>query len=441
MTIETTPLSDAEADALLADLGGRAAVVLAVSGGADSLALLDLVRRWTDRRASPPAVVVLTVDHGLRPESGSEAAAVAVIAAARGLAHETLRWTGPKPATGIEAAAREARYALLAGAAQRAGADVLVTAHHRDDQAETVLMRLGRGSGIAGLGGMRRRRVLDGGVILFRPFLDIPKGRLVATARAAGFTPAEDGMNADLRFARARLRRLTPALAAEGIDAAALVRAAGQFRRADAALSGIARAFLERTLVANALGMARLPRGPFSAEPEEIRLRALASVIAAVGGSGEAPGEEKVAALDRAAAAVTPFRRTLGGAVIRTSGGDLVFHREPGRLVAPAEALPAGYCGQWDGRFEIAVGTEHGITLGPLAAPGYAELPPRFRARPRAAVETVPAFRRDGRLVAVPSVGFVTAGGEGLRAREFAAAGLGGPRQTPPSARLAEVNF
>ncbi|MCC6734752.1 MAG: tRNA lysidine(34) synthetase TilS [Bauldia sp.] len=422
-------LAAAEADVMFAGLAGRPVVALAVSGGADSLALLDLVRHWALRRASPPELVVLTVDHGLRPESAVEARMVAAIAAGHGLRHETLAWDEPKPATGIEAAARAARYRLLAAAARRSGADVVVTAHHRDDQAETLLMRLGRGSGIAGLGGMPEARLLDRGILLFRPFLDVPKTRLVATARVAGFLPVEDAMNADPRFARARLRRLMPALAAEGIDAATLARAARQFRRADEALTALTQAFLDRALTTNALGMARMPRDRLAAEAEETRFRALGAIIAAVGGSGEAPGEEKLAALVTAAGAGTPFRRTLGGAVIRTQGGDLVFHREPGRLDGTEAALPRGYAGRWDGRFEVAIGGAEGITLAPLAGRGYAELPERFRARPRAAVETVPAFRREGRLVAVPAVGFATPGSEGLRSREVAAARLGGSRQ------------
>lgn len=419
------PLTDGDADALLAGLLGRQRVALAVSGGADSLALLHVVQRWSVRQLPRAAVIVFTVDHRLRPGSAAEAAMVARLCAARDVPHETLTWNGPKPLTGIEAAARAARYELLGEAARRAGADALLTAHHRDDQAETILMRLGRGSGIAGLGGMTPHRVLAGGLLLLRPLLDVPKSRLVATARAAGFTPVEDAMNADPRFARARLRRMMPALAAEGVDAAALSRLGRQLRRADAALSGATQRFLRDALVADALGVARLPRMRLGAADEEIRLRAFGAVIAAVGGSGVAPAEDKLAAIDVAARSGKAFRRTLGGTVIRTQGGDVVIHREPGRLGMRDEPVPPGFCGRWDGRFEVAVGDVEGVTLGPLAAPGYAELPAPLRVWPRAGVETVPAFRRDGFLVAVPSVGFVTRGGEGLRAREVAAAGLG----------------
>lgn len=422
------PLGDDEVDTLLGGLQGQGVIALAVSGGPDSLALLHLVDRWAQRRHPRPLLVVLTVDHGLRAGSDTEAVTVGQLAATRGLRHQTFLWEGPKPPTGIEAAAREARYRLLGLAARQAGARVLITAHHQDDQAETVLMRLARGSGLAGLGGMEGQRLLGGGgVVLIRPFLDVPKARLVATAAAAGFTPAEDAMNTDPRFARARLRRVMPGLAGEGVDAAAIARAARLFRRADEALARATRIYLGRSVIANPLGMARLERSGLLDEAPEIRFRALGAIIASVGGSGATPGEDQLSALDAAVVSTRPFRRTLGGAVIRTRGRDIVIHREPGRMDAAETPLPPGYCGLWDGRFEVAVGDREGVSLGPLAAQGYAELPVACRARPRAAAETVPAFRWDGRLVAVPAVGFAAPGSHGLRAVEFAAARLAGP--------------
>lgn len=435
MKLLAAPLRDDEVDARFRGLVGHAAIVVAVSGGADSLALLHLVDRWAARPGPRPRLLVVTVDHGLRPGSGAEAAMVAEVAAARGLRHETLVWDRPKPATGIEAAARDARYRLLGAAARQAGARVLLTAHHQDDQAETVLMRLGRGSGLAGLGGMAEQRALAGDdVMLVRPFLDVPKARLVATAAAAGLTPAVDAMNSDPRFARARLRRVMPGLAAEGLDAAALARAARLFRRADEALAMVTRGWLQRNVVADPLGMARASRSGLIAEAQEIRLRVLGAVIAAVGG-GSAPGDDGLVGLDEQVISTHPFRRTLGGAVIRSRGPDVVVHREAGRMHIADTPLPPGFSGPWDGRFTIEVGEAEGVSVGPLAARGYAELPREHRARPQAAAETVPAFRVDGLLVAVPAVGFSRPGGDGLRAVEFAAARLAerapGPVSSP----------
>ena len=206
------PVSVSEAAALLADLSEAPILVLAVSGGPDSTALMWLAARWRARRTQGPKLIAVTIDHGLRKESAREALAVKRLARKLGVEHRTLRWTGRKPKTGIQEAARAARYRLLADAARKAGARHILTAHTLDDQAETVLFRLARGSGVAGLRGMaretslssfrgaaqRRARnpypragVMDSGpgpsgrpgmtdIYLVRPLLLIPKSRLLA---------------------------------------------------------------------------------------------------------------------------------------------------------------------------------------------------------------------------------------------------------------------
>ena len=151
---DDVPISGAEAAALFADLASVPALILAVSGGPDSTALLWLAARWRARRKRGPRLIVVTVDHGLRPESAREALAVKRLARALKVEHRTLRWTGRKPKTGIQEAAREARYRLLSGAACQAGARHILTAHTLDDQAETILFRMARGSGVSGLAGM-----------------------------------------------------------------------------------------------------------------------------------------------------------------------------------------------------------------------------------------------------------------------------------------------
>jgi tRNA(Ile)-lysidine synthase len=182
-----TPVSAAELRSLFADLADHPVLILAVSGGPDSTALLWLAARWRKSLKHGPKLVAVTVDHGLRKEAKREAAAVARLARKLGVAHRTVRWQGRKPATGLQEAARMARYRLLAEAARRAGARAVLTAHTLDDQAETVLIRLTRGSGIGGLGAMARVAPLhgDGEISLIRPLLDLPKVRLVATLRRA----------------------------------------------------------------------------------------------------------------------------------------------------------------------------------------------------------------------------------------------------------------
>ena len=265
-SVVETAISDAEADVILADLIDQPALVLAVSGGPDSTALMWLAARWRKRQRRGPKLIAVTVDHALRPEARREAAAVKRLAKRLGIVHRTLRWTGKKPTTGLQQKAREARYRLIAAAASRARAICVLTAHTIDDQAETILFRLARGSGLAGLAGMARVRPLahvpakarpgpdpgwspvrrkgraprhDGlpstGVFLVRPLLDLPKSRLVATLRAAGIAAADDPSNRDPRFARTRLRAVMPALAREGLAASRFALLARRLRRADAA--------------------------------------------------------------------------------------------------------------------------------------------------------------------------------------------------------------
>ncbi len=209
-----TSLGQAESAALLKPWIGPGTAyrgaVLAVSGGPDSTALMGCAA------STEPGIpfVVATVDHGLRPGSAAEADEVAGLAARLGLKHRILAWTGPKPAARLQEAARAARYRLLAELARETGADLVLTAHTLDDQAETVLMRLCAGSGPAGLSGMAPARTLVG-LTLGRPFLNVPKTRLVATCEERGWPFVRDPSNADPRFGRVRLRRLLPLLAEE----------------------------------------------------------------------------------------------------------------------------------------------------------------------------------------------------------------------------------
>src|ERR1700676_924053 len=235
-----SPISAQEAKRLFADWRGAPAIVLAVSGGADSVALRWLVGRWRRALARGPSLIAVTVDHGLRAEAAAEAREVKRLARSLDLPHRTMRWTGAKPRTGLPAAARAARYRLLAQAARIHGATHVLTAHTRDDQAETLLMRLLRGSGIAGLAAMARESEREG-VRLARPLLDVSKSQLLATLRKARIGVADDPTNRDVNFTRPRLRALLPRLAAEGGDNSSLARLASRLGRAQGAGGGVGR--------------------------------------------------------------------------------------------------------------------------------------------------------------------------------------------------------
>src|SRR5580692_9321387 len=207
---------DEEANALFRGLQGLPGFVIAVSGGPDSTALLVLAARWAKRQKKRrPKLLGITIDHGLRSQAAAEAAAVKRLARRLGVPHRTLRWRDKKPKSGLQEAARIARYRLLARAATRAGYEHVMTAHTLDDQAETVLFRLARGSGVTGLAGMAYASPLPAGrqgtIFVVRPLLHVAKSRLVATLKAARVTHSEDPSNRDPRFARARLRTVMPA--------------------------------------------------------------------------------------------------------------------------------------------------------------------------------------------------------------------------------------
>lgn len=357
MSIAEAAVSDAEADLLFADLIDQPALVLAVSGGPDSTALMLLAARWRKRHRRGPKLMAVTVDHGLRPEARREAAAVKRLAAHLGVPHRTLRWTGVKPTSGLQEKAREARYRLIAAAAARAGATCVLTAHTLDDQAETILIRMTRGSGLTGLAGMARVRPLaadraerGASAFLVRPLLDLPKSRLVATLRNAKVASADDPSNRDPRFTRARMRGLMPALAGEGLDARRFALLARRARRAEATIEfavDAAAAALSDGLWPTR-GPIVFPEAGFARLPAEVALRLLGRSVTQVGDEG--PVElGKLEALAQALAVAVArrarFRRTLAGAVVTLHGGRLVVERAPSRRNrgrGPASGRPAG---------------------------------------------------------------------------------------------------
>jgi tRNA(Ile)-lysidine synthase len=345
-TVSGAPVSIAEAQSLFADLVTAPALILAVSGGPDSTALMVLAAHWRQSRKKAPELIAVTVDHGLRPESKAEAAGVARLARKLKIAHRTLRWTGKKPKAGLPQAARVARYRLLAHAARKAGASHVLTAHTLDDQAETVMIRMMRGSGVTGLAAMRRISALPGhdGILLVRPLLDIAKARLIDTLRAQKIAFADDPTNRDAKFTRARLRSLMPRLAQEGLDARRLSLLAQRLRRADEAIeAAVNRAATELKLPAasgafifNAVGFAR--------RPAEIALRLLGRAIAEMGDEGPVELGKLEALTDALAAAQNTgsgFRRSLAGAVVTLAKGlkgQITVERAPPRRAGVAKA-------------------------------------------------------------------------------------------------------
>ncbi len=383
----------------------RPVVAAAVSGGPDSIALLLLLDDWARRHGG--SVLALTVDHGLRAESAQEARQVGAWAAARGIAHETLHWTGEKPGAGIQAAARRARYGLLSDACAKRGILHLAVAHHADDQAETVVFRNDRGSGPEGLAGMAAARSL-GGVRLIRPLLGWPKYSLIATCAAFGQNYFEDPSNRSDRFARTALR----------------ARLAGDPGRRAAALAGAGAAAAGRRARGTALnlllgriaeirpdGIILLDFAGWRSAETGLRLAVLAAALRTGGGGAFAPDPDAVQRLDDALRAENFAGHSLGGCVVRRWRDRVLVCREPKRA-APPVALTAGEWRQWDGRFLLRVG--EGVptaTVGALGVRGYAMLKRSADVfLPSVAGAGLPAVKAGGEVVAVPSVGWAQMG-------------------------------
>jgi tRNA(Ile)-lysidine synthase len=394
----TAPL-EAAFDEALARLGPfEEAPLLAVgvSGGADSLALTLLADRWARRRGG--RAVGLTVDHRLRPGSREEAAQVAAWLAARGIAHQILVRQGPAPGRNLQEEAREARYKLLEAWCRENACLHLLVAHHREDQAETLLLRLARGSGLDGLAGMpalaerRACRVL-------RPLLAMPRARLAAYLEAAGQAWLEDPSNRAGRFARARVRH---ALGAAGAGSARLFLGARNLGRARTALEGAVDALLGRAVALDPAGFAVVEAEPIEAAPAELRLRALARLLTTIGGGTHPPRLER---LERLAGRLGESR-TLAGCRILPWRGRLLVCREAA-AVAPLSPLAPGAALRWDGRFlvRLAPDAPEGLMVGAAGADLPGEVPAPVKA-------SLPAlFDLEGR-VSVPHLGTCRAGSE-----------------------------
>lgn len=350
----TPDLDDAAGlEALFATVAGEPALALAVSGGADSLALMLLAQRWAAGLPSAPRLVVYSVDHGLRPEAAAEVAMVLETAAALGLAARGLAWTGPKPAAGVQEAARTARYRLMGAAMAEDGATVLLTAHHLQDQAETVLMRMAHGSGIEGLKGMTAMADIEG-VRVHRPLLGVDPAALRAVVDAAGLVPAADPSNADPHYERVRWRQAMPQLAALGLDAGAVALFATRMAEADAAIAQMADGCFSEIVRLDGFGAARIELAPFVGLSPAISTRLLGRVLNIVGGRQKPRALGQVERLRQTIAeAGLAKATTVLGCVIRIKDGAIAVAREPGRSLPPDALLaPHGEL-VWDERFRI----------------------------------------------------------------------------------------
>lgn len=317
------------------DLSARSGIVVGLSGGSDSTALLVLLHEWLRRNRPGCALLAVTVDHRLRPESAREAWQMAEFCAGLGIAHRISEWRDGRPSSAIAATAREARYRLLAEAAAEAGTDLVLVAHTADDQAETVMMRLARGEG-SGLAGMAASTLLDGWCWIVRPLLGCRRDMLREELRRRGIGWIDDPGNADPVQERVRVRK---ALREQGRTEEMLTLAALHGARR-ARLSAAAATRISTGAASPSPGLVRFARG----EADDAWLQAVRVLLALCGGRPHLPA---VAATRDLLSRLAGGRAALARTLVTPRRAELFLHRELRDLPEADED------GIYDGRYRI----------------------------------------------------------------------------------------
>ncbi len=408
-------VSEAEFTERMAETGlyeGQPHVGVAVSGGGDSMALVLLAETWC--RARQGRLTALIVDHRLRPGSSDEAQRVAGWLTARGVDSVILEWRhgGGEPiAGGLQQRARAARYHLMENWCRANGVLHLLLGHTRDDQAETYLMRLEKGSGPDGLAAMSRVRETAACRIV-RPLLGVSRAALRVWLTGLGQPWIDDPSNLDPRFRRTEIRKLFE----DGtFDAAALAASAARYEAARQVLDDAAAELLARACKLAPAGYAELDLARLKDAPEDLALRCLGRVIAAVGGGGYPPRRRAVETMLGDLRSVVGLRRTLGGCLLAVHGETVLICREARNLPEPVTVSP-GVRHLWDGRFlcdfDTVTGTDGRPKMAALGRRGWRQM---IGDRPeigdnvaslRDALPTLPALFDDHGVFSVPHLGY-----------------------------------
>jgi tRNA(Ile)-lysidine synthase len=400
--------SDDEIAALFRDVPRDVPIALAVSGGGDSVAMLALARRMHG------ALTVLTVDHGLRPESADEAAGVARLCDDYGITHETLHWQAVDGGN-LAANAREGRYRLMAEACRKRGICVLLTGHTLDDQAETVLMRLGRGSGVDGMAGIRPRVDLWG-VCILRPLLGVSRQRLRHFLKEQKIGWIDDPSNEDRTRTRIMARDAVAVLSPLGMTPERLSDTAARMADARIVLEGEADRLAGGCTV-SPLGHVTVDPVSLTTASRDTAHRLLARILCAVSGQVYRPRLSALTDLLRDLGRPDFAGRTLHGCRIDPWRGGIAVQREPAAGAGPAQGTSSRIV--WDRRFEIVLPTAltedrtiHVAACGEagLAALKAAKTPLSgdWRDAPRPSRLAAPAVWRGNTLLGIPFAGYAT---------------------------------
>lgn len=389
------------------------------------MALLLLAHRWTENHGGK--TVALTVDHGLRGESAQEAQRVASWCAERGIIHHILVWQPPSGLhSGIQEAAREARYRLMTAWCRQNTILHLLTAHHRDDQAETLLFRVARGSGIDGLACIPSLSFMHG-VRLLRPLLAFAKTALKTFLSSTGQAWVEDPSNSDTRYARTAIRSYLITVPEEFSQEAS--RLCTKFAKIRNLMENNAVKQLTHAISLHPEAYALLCENRFRQLAPDHGLRALASLVHTISGTQTPSRSERIQLLYNDLLAL-PTRRTFGNCVFEYKPGKRHFLvRRETNAMQPALPLRNGETCLWDNRFELhwsSPSAQESLTVAPLGARGL-DIVGKTRL-PRAAASELPALWNLEELVCVPHMNYTNPTYAGLvcRARYFPAKALAG---------------
>ncbi|WP_407492275.1 tRNA lysidine(34) synthetase TilS [Pseudooceanicola sp. MF1-13] len=369
---------------------------IAVSGGSDSLALLLILKDWAD--GAGRSLHAVTVDHGLRPEAAEEAAFVAGLCADLTIDHTILRWDGPAPTGNISDQARQARYALMDAWAQDRGIDQIAVGHTADDQAETLLMRLGRGAGVDGLATMATRRRI-GQTDFLRPMLTLRRDALQDLLKQRGQTWINDPTNDNPDYDRVRIRQAMPTLSDIGLSVDALTTTAANLAQARDALAHYAVQEAAKIVTQDAAGDILIDHDAWTHLSAEIARRLIQAGLHHVAGPGYPPRSKALQQLINHIHARTPM--TLAGCIVQTDKTQIRITREPAAVPGP---VPADHI--WDTRWQMTGPVPDGAEIAALTEGGLKACPDwRDTGLKRTSLLSTPAIWLGDRLISAPIAG------------------------------------
>jgi tRNA(Ile)-lysidine synthase len=396
-SINAEPQLDPNSIFGLIDFEGLKSVIVAVSGGSDSLALLHLLIAFGAGRPGFPQIVAVTIDHRLRPESAGEARYVAELCEDAGVPHRILNWSGAKPSTGISAKARDARYSLLCAAARDAGTNVIFTGHTLDDQIETFVMRsarTGEGGSERGLASMAATTLLDREIWLVRPLLETSREALRNYLRAKAIGWCDDPSNDDPNYERVRIRK-----ALKDDDRADIQRDIAQKIAQRRSLNAKAALLLPPCVTICDGLRAEIGREYWAGQDADVKRLAIGVLIAVMGGLSFLPSAEPCnQALQHLASDRLSGRVTIGRCVLELKGDTSLIYREMRSM--PEITIEPGHTAIWDGRYRIENRSDQQLTIGACGTDGLRFLEEnQYPGLYRASVRTCPVVLSNGKVI------------------------------------------